>query len=106
MRGVRQACTRVARAGYDVEVRRAATSRAEELDRADRAAADAWRGDAVERGFSMALSRLGDPADGELRGGHGRPGRRAARPAALRAVGPGRAVAGPDAPRPHAPTTA
>ena len=27
------------------------------------AAADAWRGDAVERGFSMALSRLGDPAD-------------------------------------------
>ena len=26
-------------------------------------AAEAWRGDAVERGFSMALSRLGDPAD-------------------------------------------
>ena len=27
------------------------------------AAADAWRDTAIERGFSMALSRLGDPAD-------------------------------------------
>jgi lysyl-tRNA synthetase class 2 len=27
--------------------------------------ASAWRGGAVERGFSMALSRLGDPADGD-----------------------------------------
>jgi lysyl-tRNA synthetase class 2 len=62
MRGVRQACTRVTRAGYEVRVRRAG-----EIDAAEfaalGAAADAWRGDAVERGFSMALSRLGDPAD-------------------------------------------
>ncbi|MDT4893065.1 MAG: lysyl-tRNA synthetase, class [Pseudonocardiales bacterium] len=63
MRGVRQACTRAARGGYDVDVRRV-----RELDRTEivqlSKAAEAWRGDAVERGFSMALSRLGDPADG------------------------------------------
>jgi lysyl-tRNA synthetase class 2 len=64
MRGVRQACTRVQRAGFDVEVRRTADVPAEELARLDKLAA-AWRGDAVERGFSMALSRLGDPADGQ-----------------------------------------
>lgn len=62
MRGVRQACGRVERAGYAVTVRRAADVGAAEF--ADLvAAADAWRGDAVERGFSMALSRLGDAAD-------------------------------------------
>jgi lysyl-tRNA synthetase class 2 len=64
MRGVRQACTRVARAGYDVQVRRVA-----EVDRTEIAqlvkAAEAWRGDAVERGFSMALSRIGDPTDAD-----------------------------------------
>jgi lysyl-tRNA synthetase class 2 len=63
MRGVRQACNRVERGGYDVTVRRVA-----ELDRTEivqlTKAAESWRGDAVERGFSMALSRLGDPADG------------------------------------------
>jgi lysyl-tRNA synthetase class 2 len=64
MRGVRQACTRVARAGYDVQVRRVRDVPAEELA-ALRSAAATWRGDAVERGFSMALSRLGDPADGD-----------------------------------------
>lgn len=64
MRGVRQACTRVARAGYDVQVRRVRDVPAEELAALQEAAA-AWRGDAIERGFSMALSRLGDPADGE-----------------------------------------
>jgi lysyl-tRNA synthetase class 2 len=63
MRGVRQACTRVQRAGYDVKVRRAADIPRDELVRIARAAV-AWRGDAVERGFSMALSRIGDPADG------------------------------------------
>jgi lysyl-tRNA synthetase, class II len=62
MRGVRQACTRVARAGYEVRVRRAAELTAKEQAELVRAA-EAWRGDAVERGFSMALSRLGDPAD-------------------------------------------
>src|SRR5262249_52149054 len=62
MRGVREACTRISRAGYCVRIRRVA-----ELDPAEiatvAAAAAAWRGDAAERGFSMALSRLADPAD-------------------------------------------
>ena len=62
MRGVRQACTRVARAGYEVAVRRAREVPPAELAELAEAAT-AWRGDAVERGFSMALSRLGDPAD-------------------------------------------
>ena len=64
MRGVRQACTRVARAGYEVRVRRVRDLPPHELAELQAAAA-AWRGDAVERGFSMALSRLGDPADGD-----------------------------------------
>ena len=62
MRGVRQACTRVSRAGYEVKVRRARDIDRDELLELIRVA-DAWRGAAVERGFSMALSRLGDPAD-------------------------------------------
>jgi lysyl-tRNA synthetase class 2 len=64
MRSVRQAYTRVQRAGIDVEVRRTRDISAEELATLNKVAA-AWRGDAVERGFSMALSRIGDPADGE-----------------------------------------
>ncbi len=64
MRGVRQACTRVGRAGYQVSVRRA-----RDIDRAEFAellrVAAAWRGAGVERGFSMALSRLGDESDGD-----------------------------------------
>jgi lysyl-tRNA synthetase class 2 len=64
MRGVRQACTKVARAGYSVSVRRVRDVPADELA-ALRTASDAWRGDDVERGFSMALSRLGDPLDGD-----------------------------------------
>jgi lysyl-tRNA synthetase class 2 len=64
MRGVRQACTRVARAGYDVKVRRANDIKRDEFtDLLHRASA--WRGAEVERGFSMALSRLGDAADGD-----------------------------------------
>jgi lysyl-tRNA synthetase class 2 len=62
MRGVRQACTRVARAGYEVRVSRVADLGQDEVE-ALRDAAEAWRGDTVERGFSMALSRLGDPSD-------------------------------------------
>jgi lysyl-tRNA synthetase class 2 len=62
MRGVRQACAHTARAGYTVQVRRA-----RDIDQGEfatvAAAAEAWRGDSVERGFSMALSRLGDPSD-------------------------------------------
>jgi lysyl-tRNA synthetase class 2 len=62
MRGVRQACTRVARAGYDIQVRRVADVDKTEIGQLVKAA-EAWRGDAVERGFSMALSRIGDPTD-------------------------------------------
>jgi lysyl-tRNA synthetase class 2 len=64
MRCVRQACTRLQRAGYAAEVRRSSSLDAAELAEL-RAAADAWRGEAVERGYSMALSRVGDPADAD-----------------------------------------
>jgi lysyl-tRNA synthetase class 2 len=62
MRGVRQAANRMCRLGYTVEVVRVA-------DVADRVlaevsgAVDRWRDGTTERGFSMALGRLGDPAD-------------------------------------------
>jgi lysyl-tRNA synthetase class 2 len=63
MRTVRQAYNRVRRAGYTVRIRRH-----EEIPPAEMAAlvrrADAWRDGATERGFSMALGRLGDPEDG------------------------------------------
>jgi lysyl-tRNA synthetase class 2 len=63
MRVVRQAVQRVERAGYTVRIRRHA-----DLPAGDVAAvvadADRWRDTETERGFSMALSRLGDPADG------------------------------------------
>jgi lysyl-tRNA synthetase class 2 len=62
MRAIRQPHARVARAGYVSKVRRAADiTPAEHVEL--RAAAEAWRRDPVERGFSMALSRFGDPAD-------------------------------------------
>ncbi|MGM9465073.1 phosphatidylglycerol lysyltransferase domain-containing protein [Streptomyces murinus] len=63
MRTVRQAYNRVRRAGYEVRVRRH-----EDIPAAEMALlverADDWRDGATERGFSMALGRLGDPADG------------------------------------------
>ena len=65
MRGVRQAVNRVRRAGYTLDVRRQRDLSPEELEEA-RATAEALRGEDVERGFSMALGRLGDPADPEL----------------------------------------
>src|SRR6266516_416799 len=62
MRGVRQACTRIERCGYTVRIRRT-----KDIDRDEFAdvlrVASMWRGAAVERGYSMALSRLGDAAD-------------------------------------------
>ena len=64
VRGVRQACGRVERAGYTASVRRAAVIDAEEFARI-RSAARQWRGPGAERGYSMALSRLGDDADGD-----------------------------------------
>ena len=62
MRGVRQAVGRLDRVGYQVRVRRVGELSADEMAEVTRVAA-AWRGKGVERGFSMALSRLGDPAD-------------------------------------------
>jgi len=63
MKAVRQAVVRVQRAGYTVSIRRH-----RDIDPTEMATlagcAEEWRGDAPERGFSMALSRLGDPADG------------------------------------------
>jgi lysylphosphatidylglycerol synthetase-like protein (DUF2156 family) len=63
MRGVRQAHNRVRRAGYTVRVRRH-----EDIPESDMATlvdrADHWRDGETERGFSMALGRLGDPLDG------------------------------------------
>ncbi|MHB9861638.1 phosphatidylglycerol lysyltransferase domain-containing protein [Streptomyces sp. YIM S03343] len=62
MRVVRQAHNRVRRAGYTVRIRRHAdipeSEMATLIERADR-----WRDGATERGFSMALGRLGDPED-------------------------------------------
>jgi len=63
MRPVRQAVNRVERAGYTATVRRHADIPEDELHRvAD--LATRWRDTESERGFSMALGRLGDPADG------------------------------------------
>lgn len=63
MRTVRQAYNRVGRAGYSVRIRRHEEIPPEEMDTL-LARADDWRDGATERGFSMALGRLGDPGDG------------------------------------------
>jgi lysyl-tRNA synthetase, class II len=64
MRVVRQAYNRVERAGYTTRIRRHAEIPSEEMAALVRRADD-WRDGSVERGFSMALGRLGDPADGQ-----------------------------------------
>jgi len=64
MRNVRQMVTRVERAGYKTDVRRIHDMTPVEIAAIRRQAA-AWRGAEVERGFSMALGRFGDPADGD-----------------------------------------
>jgi lysyl-tRNA synthetase class 2 len=63
MRPVRQAVNRVARAGYRAQVRRHGEITPDEMARITELAAR-WRDTETERGFSMALGRLGDPADG------------------------------------------
>ncbi|GAA3491031.1 bifunctional lysylphosphatidylglycerol synthetase/lysine--tRNA ligase LysX [Streptomyces cremeus] len=64
MRVTRQAVNRVRRTGATTRIRRhSALSDAEMEQIIDRA--DAWRGTETERGFSMALDRLGDPEDGD-----------------------------------------
>ncbi|GGP31707.1 lysylphosphatidylglycerol biosynthesis bifunctional protein LysX [Streptomyces melanogenes] len=64
MRVTRQAVRRVARTGATTRIRRHSALTDEEMGQiVDRA--DAWRDTETERGFSMALDRLGDPADGD-----------------------------------------
>jgi len=64
MRTLRQTYNRVRKAGY-----RAVLRRHREIPEAELAElvllADAWRHGRTERGFSMALGRLGDPEDGD-----------------------------------------
>ncbi|MGD0240152.1 MAG: phosphatidylglycerol lysyltransferase domain-containing protein [Streptosporangiaceae bacterium] len=62
MRGVRQAHARVGRAGYTVTATRQRQLDPGTLGMITRSAAS-WRDGAAERGFSMALGRIGDPAD-------------------------------------------
>jgi lysyl-tRNA synthetase class 2 len=64
MRNVRQMVKRIERNGYTTKVRRVAELTDEELEQV-RGAAEAWRGTDTERGFSMALGRVGDPDDGD-----------------------------------------
>ncbi|MBY0442549.1 MAG: bifunctional lysylphosphatidylglycerol synthetase/lysine--tRNA ligase LysX [Mycobacteriaceae bacterium] len=64
MRAVRQAVTRARRAGLTVRIRRHRDISTEEM--ADIIArANSWRDTESERGFSMALGRLSDPADAD-----------------------------------------
>ncbi len=64
MRNVRQMVNRIERGGYTCRVRRVRDLSGQEREQI-RAAAAAWRGTEVERGFSMALGRFGEPGDGD-----------------------------------------
>ncbi|MBY6411887.1 bifunctional lysylphosphatidylglycerol synthetase/lysine--tRNA ligase LysX [Rhodococcus sp. BP-252] len=64
MRPVRQAVNRARKAGVTVEIRRHRDIPAPEMQDIIECA-DAWRDTETERGFSMALGRLGDPLDGD-----------------------------------------
>jgi lysyl-tRNA synthetase class 2 len=64
MRNVRQMVNRVAKAGYTAEIRRVGDIPRAELVRIT-TIADSWRGSSTERGFSMALGRIGGPGDGD-----------------------------------------
>ncbi len=64
MRPVRQAVQRLERMGYRTRVRRHGDIPAAELV-ALIGRIDAWRDTETERGFSMALNRLGDPGDAD-----------------------------------------
>lgn len=63
VRGVRQAVNRVQRAGYSCQMRRVSDLSSQERSEAHQDVSS-WRGASTERGFSMALGRFGDPADG------------------------------------------
>jgi lysyl-tRNA synthetase, class II len=62
MRNVRQMVSRVGRHGYVAEIRRVGDVPPEEIRRLVRQA-DSWRGSPTERGFSMALGRVGGRGD-------------------------------------------
>ncbi len=62
MRNVRQMVNRVAKHGYVADVRRVGDIPRRELDAIVKTA-DSWRGGQTERGFSMALGRIGAPGD-------------------------------------------
>ncbi|MFL6028025.1 MAG: bifunctional lysylphosphatidylglycerol synthetase/lysine--tRNA ligase LysX [Friedmanniella sp.] len=62
LRPVRQAVQRLEGMGYRTRVRRHRDIPPEEMSRLI-SLAEAWRDSETERGFSMALGRLGDPAD-------------------------------------------
>ena len=64
MRTVRQAVTRARRAGLTVQIRRHSDISPDEMTKVI-TRADNWRDTETERGFSMALGRLGDSADGD-----------------------------------------
>jgi lysyl-tRNA synthetase class 2 len=64
MRVTRQAVNRVRRTGATCRVRRHSTLTDTEMEEIV-GRADAWRDTETERGFSMALDRLGDPEDGD-----------------------------------------
>ncbi len=64
MRAIRQAVTRARRAGATVRIRRHRDLGSEEMAQVT-ARAESWRDTESERGFSMALGRLGDAADGD-----------------------------------------
>jgi lysyl-tRNA synthetase class 2 len=63
MRNVRQMVNRVCQRGYEAEVRRVEDIPPAEIARMIRQA-DSWRGNPTERGFSMALGRVGGHDDG------------------------------------------
>src|SRR6516225_9641225 len=64
MRNVRQMVNRVAKSGYTAEVRRVRDIPRAELDRII-TVTRSWRGSQTERGFSMALGRIGGIGDEE-----------------------------------------
>jgi lysyl-tRNA synthetase class 2 len=67
MRNVRQMVKRVERAGYTVKICRIGELTPEQRENFRRQS-DSWRGTETERGYSMALGRFGDPADGDCVG--------------------------------------
>lgn len=64
MRPVRQAVNRAKAKGLSVRIRRHRDIGADEWPAVEKRADD-WRDTETERGFSMALGRLGDPLDGD-----------------------------------------